>query len=63
MAPDPSIVTATEDLDCDDCGLSIHPGDHVVLGRHGWVHPTCGELEAAADQITRPNPEGAHDEA
>ena len=29
------------DLDCADCGLTIHTGDDVLLGRFGWVHPLC----------------------
>jgi hypothetical protein len=38
------LMHATLDLDCaaPTCGLSIHVGDAIVLGAHGWVHPPCG---------------------
>lgn len=34
-------LTAQVDLDCPQCGLTIHEGDSVTLGRYGWVHPVC----------------------
>jgi hypothetical protein len=42
---DSQILLASAELECIDCGLTIHVGDAVVLGIFGWVHPTCGELE------------------
>lgn len=37
------LLTAQLDLECDQCGLTIHTGDPVVLGDNGWVHPVCGK--------------------
>lgn len=44
---EPSLMRAVCELECMDCGLTIRTGDDVVLGRFGWVHPCCGELEQA----------------
>lgn len=55
MTPDDltGIVNATVDMDCDVCGLNIHVGDPIALGRNQWVHPICAveyEQELAAER-------------
>jgi hypothetical protein len=49
-----ALLTATVDLECDACGLSIHEGDPIMLGAHGWVHPVCAaEYQADLDAERR----------
>ena len=50
------LMQAQVDLECYVCGLSIHVGDPIDLGAHGWVHPVCAvEYHDALDA------ERAHD--
>jgi hypothetical protein len=50
------LMHATLDLDCaaPTCGLSIHVGDPIQLGAHGWCHPVCAaEYQAEVDAERR----------
>lgn len=43
-------MLAQIDLECANplCGMSIHPGDPIILGDFGWCHPVC-DAEHAMD--------------
>lgn len=40
------MLTATVELECYRCGLTIRVGDDIALGEFGWVHPLCFESGA-----------------